>query len=90
MDRLRKQEEREQEGQELLQHIKQVQKEEAENNIKRKKQQLELLDVIYDANRKAIQNKNAKIQAEKDEEERIEKYRIEKAEKDAAYREEQE
>jgi len=89
MDRLRKQEEKEREGQEIIKGIQALQKEEGEVSLKKKSFQKKLLDQIYDANHKAISAKQVKIIEEKAEEEKIVQYNIEKAQKDAEYQGEQ-
>jgi len=83
--RLKEQEEREREGQEMLKHIKQLQKEEVETNLIKKHQQKALLDQIYESNQKAISKKHERVLQEKEEEEKIIRYNIEKAQKEAEY-----
>jgi hypothetical protein len=89
MDRLRKQEEKEREGQEIIRGIKQLEVDEANSALKKKTFQKKMLDEIYDANHKAISVKQYRIIEEKAEEEKIVAYNIEKAQKDAEYQAEQ-
>jgi len=89
LERLKEQEEREREGQEMLKHIKQLEREEREQTLVKKNQQKGLLDQIYNANQKAISKKHERIQAEKEEDDRILQYNIEKAQKEAEYLAEQ-
>jgi len=85
LDRLKKLEEKEREGQEIVHGIRQLQKEEGENGIKRRLHQKSQQDQIYDANQNAITSKQSKIIAEKEEEEKIVRYNIDKAQKEAEY-----
>jgi len=85
MERLKEQEEREREGQDMLKYIKQLQKEETIANQIKKQQQKELLDTILESNQKAIKKKADKILEEKEEEEKIMRYNKEKTEKEAEY-----
>jgi len=78
-------EERDREGQEMIQKIKEKAIEDAKENFARKKHQKDLLDMVYEANQKAIANKQAVYDREREEEEKIIKYNIEKARKDAEY-----
>mmetsp|Transcript_41346 Transcript_41346/g.36699 ORF Transcript_41346/g.36699 Transcript_41346/m.36699 type:complete len:193 (+) Transcript_41346:473-1051(+) len=89
LQRLRAQEEKEREGQEIIKLIKQLQKEEAQGNLDRKHKQKLRQDEIYEANLKAISAKQSKIDQEKLEEQKIIEYNIEKARKDAEYQAEQ-
>lgn len=89
LQRLRAQEEKEREGQEIIKLIKQLQKEEAQGNLDRKHKQKLRQDEIYEANLKAIAAKQSKIDQEKLEEQKIIEYNIEKARKDAEYQAEQ-
>jgi len=85
LERLKEQEDREKEGQDMLKYIKQLQREEQETTFTKKHQQKDLLDTILESNQKAIKSKHQKIMQEKEEEERIVQYNIEKAQKDAEY-----
>lgn len=89
LQRLRLQEEKEREGQEIIKLIKQLEKEEAQRNLDRKYNQRVRQDEIYDANQNAISEKQRKIELDKAEEEKIIKYNIEKARKEAEYQAEQ-
>eukprot|EP01017_Pseudomicrothorax_dubius_P042904 TRINITY_DN7068_c0_g1_i3.p1 TRINITY_DN7068_c0_g1~~TRINITY_DN7068_c0_g1_i3.p1 ORF type:complete len:532 (-),score=244.84 TRINITY_DN7068_c0_g1_i3:113-1708(-) len=83
--RLREREEEEAEGQQMLKAMAELQKEEGENNIKRKLNQKKRLDEIYEANQKAILVKQKRQLEEKEEEDKIVKYNIEKAQKEQEY-----
>jgi len=83
-------EERDREGQELLKKIKEIQIEDSQNALIKKRQQKDMLDLIYEANRNTINKKQEKILQEKEEEDRIIQYNIEKARKEAEYQAEQE
>lgn len=85
LDRLKEQEDREREGQEMLRYMKQLQKEESEQTMLKRAQQKALLDTILEANQKSIKSKQARIIEEKEEEENIVRYNVEKAQKDAEY-----
>jgi len=85
LERMKEQEEREREGQEMLKHIKQLQREEAEAALIKKQQQKALLDTIFEANQKAIAKKHERVLQEREEEERIVQYNIDKAQKEADY-----
>ncbi len=89
MQRLRAQEEKEREGQEMLKYARQLQQEEVETNLRKRHQQKLLLDEVYEANQKAIENKKLKAIQEKEEEDRIYRYNVEKARKEAEYLAEQ-
>jgi len=83
--RMKEREERDREGQEMIQKIKDKAIEDAKENLARKRHQKELLDIVYDANQKAIAGKQLLLDKEREEEERIIQYNIEKARKDAEY-----
>ena len=85
LERMRKQEEVEQEGQAMLRKIKEVQQEDIEENLIKKHQQKKTLDLIMESNHLAINKKQIKIKEEREEEERIAKYLIERAQKEAEY-----
>jgi len=85
LERLKEQEEREREGQEMLKHIKQLEKEERTQALLKKQQQKVVLDQIYSSNQQAISKKQDKINKEKEEDDRILQYNIEKAQKEAEY-----
>jgi len=89
VERLRAQEEKEREGQDMIRAIKQVQQEEAQMALQRKHKQKLLNDDIYEANQRAIHNKQKKIDEERAEEEKIIQYNLEKAQKEADYLAEQ-
>ena len=82
-------EEKNKEGQEIVRKIRENQQEDALNNFLRKKQQKEQQDLIFQENMNAISKKQEKLRLEKEEEEKIIKYNIEKARKDAEYAAEQ-
>jgi len=88
--RQQEKEEREKEGQDMLKKIKEIQIEDSKNSLAKKREQKDLLDLIYQANQKVINQKAEKIILEKEEEERIVKYNKEKAQKEADYQREQE
>jgi len=83
--RLRDREERDREGQEMIVKIKEKAIEDAKDSLAKKRHQKELLDIVFEANQKAIASKQIIFQREKEEEENIIRYNIEKARKDAAY-----
>jgi len=89
VDRLRAQEEKEREGQEMIKAMRQVHQEEAQLALKRKAKQRDLNEEIYQTNQNAIVNKAKKAQEERDEEEKIVQYNLEKAQKEADYLAEQ-
>jgi len=90
LKRQHEKEEREKEGQDMLKKIKEIQLEDSKTALEKKREQKELLDLIYEANKKVISQKQEKIILEKEEEERIVKYNKEKAQKEADYQREQE
>ena len=85
LERLREQEEKEREGQEIVKAMIQNQADEAATNLRKKAQQKNLNDEIYDENQRAIGSKQKKIQLEREEEEKIVAYNIDKAQKEAEY-----
>jgi hypothetical protein len=58
---LRDKEEREKEGQIIIKSIKELEKEEAQNALKKKSQQKQLLDEIYNSNNNAVLVKQKRI-----------------------------
>jgi len=85
LERMKEQEEREREGQEMLKYIKQIQKEESEATLAKRHQQKQILDQIFESNQKAIARKHELVLQEREEEEKIVRYNVEKAQKDAEY-----
>ncbi|CAK89143.1 unnamed protein product (macronuclear) [Paramecium tetraurelia] len=87
--RLKEKEEQEREGQIMLKQIKQLQQEEAHKAQLRKTHQAKVQDEILEANHKAILIKEKRIQEERDEEDKILQYNLQKAQKEAEFLEEQ-
>jgi len=85
LERLRAQEEKEREGQEIVKGIKQLQVDEAQGNLKKREQQWKINQETYEENQRAIGNKQQKIQMEKEEDDKIVRYNIEKAQKESEY-----
>jgi len=83
--RLKVQEEKEREAQEMLRLIRQKQIEEEQKNLKKKALQKDLLDQISAANQNSIATKHGKIVEAKIEDDKIHKYNVEKAQKEAEY-----
>lgn len=83
--RLKEQEEKEREGREMVQYIKQVQLEDSKNTLERKEQQRIILDQILKSNQAATRCKQDRVIVEKEEEERIARYNVEKAQKELEY-----
>eukprot|EP01016_Furgasonia_blochmanni_P038727 TRINITY_DN4714_c0_g2_i1.p2 TRINITY_DN4714_c0_g2~~TRINITY_DN4714_c0_g2_i1.p2 ORF type:complete len:228 (+),score=74.06 TRINITY_DN4714_c0_g2_i1:649-1332(+) len=87
--RMKQREEEEKEGQAMISLMKQIQKEDSELNLRKKAVAKKNLDDIYEANKNAIKSKEQRAFIEKEEEERIVHYNIEKARKEAEYANEQ-
>jgi len=82
-ERLKKLEERDRETQEMIQLEKAKHVEDGQKAVQRKHQQKVLLDQIYDANQKAIASKQDKYNKEREEDEKIHRYVLEKNQKEA-------
>jgi len=89
MQRMKIQEDKEKEGQEVLKAIRQLQAEETANTLKKIEKQRLLNDEILQENQRAILIKQQRIQEARDEEEKIVQYNREKAQKEAEYQAEQ-
>jgi len=85
IQRMKIQEEKEKEGQEVLKAIRQLQAEETANTMKKIEKQRMLNDEILQENQRAILIKQQRIQEARDEEEKIVQYNREKAQKEAEY-----
>jgi len=89
LERQRRQDDIEKEGQAMLRRIKEVQEEDKKDNLLKKEHQRVTLDSILESNKLAINKKQLRIKEEREEEERIAKYLIERAQKEAEYQAEQ-
>eukprot|EP00357_Protocruzia_adherens_P001936 CAMPEP_0115024322 /NCGR_PEP_ID=MMETSP0216-20121206/33126_1 /TAXON_ID=223996 /ORGANISM="Protocruzia adherens, Strain Boccale" /LENGTH=530 /DNA_ID=CAMNT_0002398273 /DNA_START=28 /DNA_END=1620 /DNA_ORIENTATION=+ len=90
VDRLRDQEMREKEKQQMLKHIEHLEHEEVEEAGKKKVAAAQLLQDINQANSIAILMKDKKKQEEREEEERILQYNLEKTQREQELQQEQE
>lgn len=85
LKRMQEKEEQAKEAQSMLKHVKQMEVDDRKNKLKSQALQKKQLDEIYDANQNAIEKKHVRVQRELEEEEKIMKYTIEKAQKEAEY-----
>lgn len=85
LKRMNEKEEQAREAQAMLRHVKQMELDDRQNKLKMQALQKRQLDEIYDANQNAIEKKQVRYQRERDEEEKIIKFNIEKAQKEAEY-----
>jgi len=85
VERAKRQEERDREGQEMIKRIVEIQQEESKTSLLKKHQQKVLLDETLVENQKSMAVKQIRIRQEKEEEERIARYLIERAQKEAEY-----
>lgn len=73
------------EAQQMIKHAKQLQLDEQNIRLKQIDLQRQMQDEILEANQKAIEKKAIKIQREKEEDNKIMKYNVEKAQKEAEF-----
>lgn len=89
LQRMKVQEDKEKEGQEMLKAIRQLQAEEKVATLKKIEKQRALNDEILQENHRAILVKQQRLQEAREEEEKIVQYNKEKAQKEAEYLAEQ-
>ena len=89
IDRMLSKDELAKEAQAMLRLAKQLENEEKMNRLKQKETVRIKQDEIYEANQAATEKKQVRYQRERDEDEKIVKYNLEKAEKEAEYLAEQ-
>lgn len=73
----------------MLKHVKELEIEEKQNVLNKKHQKKVMLDDIMEANGKAVEKKHSIHQKERDEDDKIMLYLVEKSQKEAEYVEEQ-
>lgn len=85
LKRLKEKEEQAREAQAMVRHMKELEDEARREAQKKKYRQKEMLDEIYDANTRAAEKKMLIKQQEIEEDEKIMKYAMDKAAKEAEY-----